>query len=283
MPRLISSHLFIAVSMFCIQGMQLVIAEPEVPSKSLTIGVVPQQAAAKLAAMWLPLTRYLEKETGIKVVFRTASDIPTFEQRLIDGEYDFSYMNPYHYTVFHDRIGYTAVAKARDKKLKGILVVHKDSSIDSLDELDGQMLAFPSPAAFAATIVTRAELVNNGIDFSSKYVSSHDSVYRAVAAGLYPAGGGIIRTFNSVDESIRNQIKIMWTSTGSTPHAIAHHPRVDKQVVNAITAALISLERTDDGISILKGLNVKGFIRANDSDYDDVRSLNINKSVGLDS
>ena len=56
---------------------------------TFSIGVVPQQSAAKLAAKWVPLSRYLEQKTGIHIVFATAPDIPTFEQRLLEGEYDF--------------------------------------------------------------------------------------------------------------------------------------------------------------------------------------------------
>ena len=161
-------------------------------------------------------------------------------------------------------------------------MVRKESTIDSLDDLEAKKLAFPSPAAFAASMLTRAELQNRGINFTPKYVSSHDSVYRTVAAGLYSAGGGVMRTFNSVDESIRNQLEILWESSGSTPHAIAHHPRVDKKVVEAITSALIELESSDSAGSILKNLNIKGFVHATDSDWNDVRALNIDSPVGLD-
>ncbi len=247
----------------------------------INFGIVPQQAAAKLATQWIPLMRYLEKQTGKKVVFRTAPDIPTFEQRLMDGEYDFSYMNPYHYTVVNQSTGYNAVARARDKKLVGIMVVHKDSGIEKLEALRQQTLAFPSPAAFAASIIVRAELNNREIEFTPQYVSSHDSVYRGVAAGLYPAGGGVKRTFNSVDEKVREQLKILWTSPGSTPHAIAHHPRVTKNVVESVANALVALESSPEGLAILDKLKIKGFVHAIDSDWDDVRELKINSPVGL--
>ena len=42
--------------------------------------------------------------------------------------------------------GYQAVARARDKRIRGIIVVPKDSPIESLAELDGKELAFPAPA-----------------------------------------------------------------------------------------------------------------------------------------
>lgn len=46
-------------------------------------------------------------------------------------------------------------------------------------------------AACAASVLPRAALKEVGIAFGPRYVRSHDSVYRTVAQGLYPASGGI--------------------------------------------------------------------------------------------
>ena len=72
--------------------------------------------------------------------------------------------------------------------------------------------------------------VKPNINVQSKYVNSHDAVYRNVAMGRLVAGGGIIRTFNALPERFRKQLKIIWTSDGYTPHAIATHPRVTEDI-----------------------------------------------------
>jgi len=244
-------------------------------NKVFTFGVVPQQSASKLAKTWGPLMAKITKETGIALRFATAPNIPEFEKRLLAGEYDFAYMNPYHYEVFSKDPGYTAIAKARDKKITGILITRKDSDISDLAQLQDMTLAFPSPAAFAASILPRAEFKNNGISIKTRYVSSHDSVYRGVANGLFPAGGGITRTFNAVDPEIHDQLKILWTSNGYTPHAIASHPSVDAQVAKNVQSALVSIDATDEGKKMLEPLKIKGWQMAIDSDWDDVRALNI--------
>ena len=74
-------------------------------SSILRFGVVPQQSATKLAKQWVPLLNYLSEKTGHTIHFATAKDIPTFEQRCANGEYDLAYMNPYHYVVFHESPG----------------------------------------------------------------------------------------------------------------------------------------------------------------------------------
>lgn len=243
---------------------------------SLTMGIVPQQAASKLARLWGPIIHKLSQNTDLKIRFVTAPNIPTFEQRLAQGEYDIAYMNPYHFTVFNEAPGYKAIAKAENKKIKGIFVTQKDSPITDLTELDGTTLAFPAPAAFAATLLTQAELKKRNISFIPKYVSSHDSVYQAVAKGIYPAGGGIVRTLNNIDPAIKSQLRILWTSDGFTPHAVAIHPRLNVQTTQKIREAITHLHTDEEGKQLLAALNITAFEAANDSEWDDVRSLNIN-------
>ncbi len=212
--------------------------EPTPPT--YTFGVVPQQSGSKLSRLWSPILQYLENETGYHLRFATTRNIPTFEKRLSTGKYDIAYMNPYHYTEHHDITGYNAFAKAKDKRLKGILVVHKDSTLKSLEDLEDQELAFPSNA-FAATLVPRAHFNQLGTDVTPKYVSSHDSVYRNVAKGRYPAGGGVMRTFKNASPEIRDQLRVLWKSDGYTPHAFAAHPRVPPEAVEKIQQAMLKM------------------------------------------
>ena len=83
----------------------LAINIPAANAETLTFGVVPQQSASKLARLWTPILEQVSREVGVRIEFRTAKDIPTFEQRLASGEYDFAYMNPYHFTVFNVTCG----------------------------------------------------------------------------------------------------------------------------------------------------------------------------------
>jgi len=242
----------------------------------LSFGVVPQQSASTLARLWTPVLQYLSEHSGLEIQFKTAPNIPTFEKRLAAGDYDFAYMNPYHYVVFHEAPGYRAMAKARDKRIKGIIVARQDRDITRLTELDNSALAFPAPAAFAASILPRSELTARGIEFEPNYVSSHDSVYLAVSKGLYPAGGGVIRTFRNTAPEVRERLRILWTTRGYTPHAIAAHPSVETEQFEKFQQALASMEQSDAGQTLLETLKIKGFEPAIDRDWNDIRDLNIN-------
>jgi len=242
---------------------------------TFTLGIVPQQSAKKLAKLWTPITNYLSEKTGHTIIFSTAKDIPTFEKRVLAGDYDIAYMNPYHFTVFNQKPGYSAIAKQKGKRIKGIIVVAKDSPLQDLTELAEQTLAFPAPAAFAATVLPSAKLRQENIRFTPKYVSSHDSVYLGVSRGFFPAGGGIQRTFNNTSTQVREKLRVLWTTPGFTPHAIAVKPAMDKQIAQGIKAAFLSMNDNERGKALLNSINFKGIESATDADWDDVRGLDI--------
>lgn len=70
------------------------------------------------------------------------------------------------------------VETARDNghSLVGIIVVKKDSPVQSASELDGKTVAFPSPNALGATLLPRAEFDRKfNIKVNELYVKSHSS------------------------------------------------------------------------------------------------------------
>ncbi len=226
------------------------IAQQSAP-KPLEIGIVPQQTASRLAEDWGPLLAEISRRSGIALVFRTAPNIPAFEERLGKGDYDLAYMNPYHYVVFHGAAGYRAFDKEQDRKIKGILVVKKTSPYRKPADRAGKTVVFPAPAAFAASILPQAEFGRLKIPIDAKFVASHDSVYRAVASGLQEAGGGIQRTFEATPAEVRDALRVLAETPAYTPHAFAAHPRVPPEILARVLAAMRSLGDDEAGRHLL--------------------------------
>ncbi len=256
------------------------LASPGNDPRELTVGIVPQQAATTLAKLWVPLLAEVSARSQVRLVFKTAPDIPTFEARMLQGDYDLAYMNPYHYTVFQTAAGYQAFAREKDRKLVGIIVVRQDSPVRKLQDLSGQAVAFPSPAAFAASILPRGEFTRQGIAITPRYVSSHDSVYRGVAQGSFSAGGGINRTLEAMDPTIARQQRVLTTTPPYVPHAFAAHPRVPKATVDRVAQAMFSLDGDSNGRALLEALSFKGIERGSNADWDEIRALRIDLPVG---
>ena len=254
-----------------------VTAEEESRDPVITFGIVPQQSASRLAQMWGPFLDVLGQETGATFQFQTAKDIPTFEACLAKGAYDVAYMNPMHYAIFSQESGYRAFARQADKRLRGILVVRKDSDLSELSGLDGADVAFPSPGAFGASILTRSTLTSMGVSFEPNYVNSHDSVYRAVASGLMRAGGGVTRTFGAVDPAIRDELRIIYETEAFTPHAFAVSATLNTDLANRMQASFLQI--AEDHPDLISGIGMAGLTAAQDPDWDDVRALDMSREA----
>lgn len=251
------------------------------PVRTLTVGIVPQQSASELARVWIPVLGALSERAGLSLRFATAPDIPAFEKRLAAGAYDVAYMNPYHYSVFAQKPGYVAFAKEKGRRLRGLVVVRKDSTIKDMKELAGQQIAFPAPAAFAATVLVRAEFERMGVPITPVFVKSHESVYLNVAQRQIGAGGGITRTLQTMDAPVRDELRVLWQTKDYTPHAFAAHPRVPADDLQALRAAMLTADSDPKMRSVLEGIGFKGFEVAQDAEWNDVRALGISTLAAL--
>jgi len=247
------------------------------PATTLTLAIVPQQSAAKVMELWTPVADYLSSHSGYRVEIVTTRDIPTFEQGLKEGKFDLAYMNPYHYTKAHESPGYQAFAREADRKLQGLLVVAKDSPITHIAQLNGQTLAFPAPGSFAATMLPLAALKAAHVTVTPTYVSSHDSVYLAVAKGLFPAGGGVKGTLEKMPTEVSAKLRILWTTAPYTPHAFAARPGLERRTVAAISATLFGMAHNPQGKAALAQLDFTGIEKAQDRDWNDVRALGMDE------
>lgn len=249
------------------------VAPAETPA--IEFGIGPQQSITELARRWGPVVRYLGDRSGLNVVFRTGKDIPSYQAAAHQGRYDVIFINPIHYTMLHEKVGYRVFAQQKDTVLRGVLVVRKDGPIKRLQQLHGATGAFPAPTAVTATVLPLQHLKKNGIELKPVYVDSHDAVYRVVAKGRYPVGGGEARTFENLPAELKAELRVIWKTEPLPPFLFAAHPRLAADVVARLKAAMLRMDKDPAAAPLLKAINFKGIAPATDADYDAVRRLNI--------
>lgn len=242
-------------------------------AETLVFGVVPQQSPLKLLKVWQPFAAYLEQQTGIQVVLKTEHSIPAFEEVLYAGGYDVAYMNPYHYVVANAKQGYRAAARA-DKNIVGILVGHVGVPVEDFSSLRGKTFLFPAPYAFAATLLTKYELLKFfGLNVDEactvRYVNSHDSVYKGIARGVGDIGGGIERTYNNLsDLRSKAQLTVLYRTRAYPSHPFALKPTLSDKTRRKIVDAILSMP-----VEILAAMSMKRIIPVDDAAYDTVRDI----------
>lgn len=211
-------------------------------------GIIPQYSPQESARQWQPLLDYLGTVTGIPLRFATGSRISRFEERVFAGDYDFVYLNSPMYREAHARLGYRALA--RDSAPTRAILVARHNGPDTLAQLADKGLAFPAPTA-VATLMIRADLQAARIPYQYAYLGTHESVYRAVAAGQYVTGAGVARTLAQLPPEVRRQLRVIHHTEPFVSHLIAAHPRVPDADAARMRQALLALHATEPTRALL--------------------------------
>lgn len=248
------------------------------PNQTIAFGVVPQFDHRKILKIWKPVLGEIQVRTGIRFKLQGSSSIPDFEKRLMNGQFDCAYMNPYHFLKATEAQGYTPLIKDNGKKLFGIIVVRKKSPIRHISELKNKKIAFPAPNALGASLLPRAELGETyKLPIQAMYVKNHSSVYLNVALGKADAGGGVQKTYSQQPANIRNHLRIIHQTIKVAPHPVACHPRIAKELQARIQVAFINLAKNTKGQEKLSRIPIKQAGRASYSDYKDLNNLGLEK------
>jgi len=211
------------------------------PGRPIRVSVVPQRRPAETFAAWATLLEQLGQVSKQCFVLRVAPTIPNFEAELRTGQADCVYLNPYHAALAQRWHGYIPLIRDGSKPLQGLLVVRKASPIRSIRDLNGLAVAFPSPNSFAATLLPRVLLARQGITIRPVFETTHSNVYRSVARGVLPAGGGINNTLQRERPELREELRVLWQTPTFASHPFACLPSLAKARREALQAGFLAL------------------------------------------
>jgi len=249
-------------------------------AKELTVGIVPQFSVSEIYESWSPVLKALTAETGIQLKIKTYKNIPDFERGIMQSDVDIAYMNPYHLIMVQRAAGYIPIIRNGSTKLTGLLVVKKDSPYQTIQDLQGKTIAFPSPNAFGASLYMRALLKEQeNIDFKEKYVKTHSNVWRQVLTGIADAGGGVRATLKKEPENIQNRLRVIYETPGVNPHPLAVHPRVPEIERKALQSAFLKLKKTSGSKEMLVNIQIPDPIVTNFSDYTPLMKLGLERYI----
>lgn len=239
----------------------------------------PQLSPATLKQQWLPILERIKQETGIRIGLKLYGSRSKFETDLFDGGPDFAFMNPYYAVLAKKRHGYIPLLRDSAHELTGIVVVRKDADIQDVHELNGKTLVFPDANAMGASLYPRAVLTEiEHLNFTAEYVGTHENVYRTVLLGKYIAGSGVKSTLSREPEELRSQLRILYTTPGIPPHPLIAHPRVPKEVRDAVTQSLLGMANDEAGRKLLARVKLNNPVKVEFArDYGALENLGLEK------
>jgi len=212
----------------------------------------------------------ISRKLGVEIRMETAPDFDTFMQRTHEQRYDILFTAPHLYYLAHSRHNYRAVARVDRPGMQAIIVAPRTRNINSLEDLRDLRLATTDPLALA-TVLVRAQLEDAGIDPDKDLTlvptPSHNASLLSTYQGVTDAAALIMPLFLRASPEIRESMVIV-AKTRMVPHMpIAVATGIDDTMAGRISQALIELDDSAEGRSLLKHLAWPGFVPAREDEY----------------
>lgn len=250
-----------------------------------TFNVLNQRSITLTLEYWNPILKYVSEKSGIKLELRMARSAPESSAAIGRGEYDFVYSN-HIFAPANAPAGYRVFAQPKAEAIRGEIVTLENSSIQTLKDLQGLEVGFPSPAAFVGYAVPMNALLQEGISVKPVFAGNQEGIMGQLKAGRVVAAGVNSRVMSNYARRENVQYRVLWRSEEYLNLPLAAHPRVPGPVVAAVRQAVIGMDKDSEGKKILESsaalIRQKppyGFVAADDKEYDNYRDYYKNTLV----
>ena len=246
---------------------------------TLVFGVYAADKPTVVVSKFKPLLKSLEQSLNkrlampVSIKLQVASTYEKGITNIAAGQVDFARLGPASYIEAKDQqpdLQILAVeAKKGKKRFNGVICVAADSPIKNASDLKGKRFAFGDRRSTIGRYLSQQYLLEQGLRASDlglyDYLSRHDRVGTAVAAGQYDAGALKESTYKRLIED-GAPLRVLATFTNVTKPWIAR-VGLDGTITSSLRVSL--LELTDP--EVLKALKKDSFVEGDDGDYTVIR------------
>lgn len=172
--------------------------------QTLRVTTIPEEAATEQIRKFEPISKYLEKNLGMKVEFTPVSDYPAAVEAMVNKQVDLVWFGGFTYVQANIRSGGKVVPIAQreeDTKFRSVFITQKNSGIAKLADLKGKQVSFGSQSSTSGHLMPRTYLLEAGInpetDFKRvAYSGAHDATIASVVSGRVDAAALDITVWN---------------------------------------------------------------------------------------
>jgi phosphonate transport system substrate-binding protein len=240
--------------------------------------MLPRYFPEHLTKMMSPLAEHLATQTGEKIEAILTDDFSDYEKQVNNGKIAIGYQNPLVYVNVAKNHEVLAMA-IKDKdgdKFRGIIITRPDSDIKSLADLKGKLIMIVGETSAGGYLSQKLSLSDAGIDISDMTIdvaadNRQENVIISVSVGDVDAGFIRESAFHVADKYIMpNSIKTIAETAWLPNWALSINRNMDTSLKQKVSQAVLGLQENDP---VLQALGLRGFRKADDSEYDVMRKL----------
>lgn len=275
----------------CALALSLVLGAAAAHAQVLRVSAIPDEAPTELQRKFKPLGDYLEKETGLKVVFTPVSDYAAVVEGLAAKKIDLAWLGGFTYVQARLRTQGEAlpiVQRAEDEVFTSKFIVPADSPVKSLSELKGKTFAFGSPSSTSGHLMPRFFLLEDGIDPDKDFTriafsGAHDATVAFVASGRAEAGvlnASVMDKLLEEGDANASRVRVIATTPPYYDYNWTVRPGLDPALREKIANAFLKLDPTDPAHKELMALQrASKFVPTTSANYDGIERAA--RSAGL--
>jgi len=254
-----------------------------IASAEIKLGTIPRLGAEELQAMYAPLAEYLSSEIGEKVSIVVPKNFNAYKEAAKAGQFDIGFSNPLIYVEVKNSTDIEPLALSSEvqggTRLRGIIIVRKDSGITKLQELRNKKISFMDKDSPAGYMFQMLLLSKAGLDIHNDFtilpfLKRHDKVVMSVVDKTADAGGIREDELEKMkDKTDLSQLRIIGYTDYFPNWPFFAGPKLKKATMEKVRAALLKLKPNDpQSIKILAPARLTGFVPVSDKEYDSMRS-----------
>lgn len=246
-------------------GSLLVVFPEPAPAATATysVAVVPALPATEIKRRWQPLLDQLQRETGFILKFRFYDDNQTFEKGLQGSEPDFAMIGPFQ--TWKLRAQYQPMLRDA-APMVGMVLVRKDSRLQTLADLDGKTLAFPGGSDMSSSLLFSHEFKAQKVQPRLMPQRTHVNGLRAVMLGKVDAA--IINSYSLrlMPPGLEQQLRPIHRTMPMPGPAFANAKRITEEDARRMKDAFLRLKASHP--ALLESALMSNLIEADiDKDY----------------
>ena len=241
--------------------------------------VLNHRSVSLTAQYWNPILVYVSKKSGVPLELRLNKTSKENTAIAETGAYHFLYTNHF-FTPERDKLGYRVIARPAGPDIRSQIVVAKDSPVQSMKDLEGKEIAFPTPDGFTGYWVPMDQLLRNGLKVKPVFTGSQEASFGQLRVSKVAAAGVNSVALENYARREKFEYRVLWTSESYKELCIMATPKVSKEKVAAVQAAFVGMASDPEGRKILQaGADLLkfsgdlGFVMSDNRDYDNYRTF----------